>query len=232
MKNVYVEVTFSQYLDTVGMADGEVVYFGGTEGNEDIYEVMDLALDLLDMDYRQALDMFNAGGLISVAFIEEQVISYVTKEELDEYVLDETDLYDLPNLIDVLGEIELYEAILEFYGLDELLGSLGLYYGRAGYSPWTRYMALNDNPDYYNDLYTGDNFFDIVIYDDDGVVDSLGEVYLTNFKDLDGVLIQNFNIRPDDNHIYLIENDLTTYFKDQFNNQTKEKVAVTSYYFD
>lgn len=72
---------------------------------------------------------------------------------------------------------DLTEAFLDYLGLEAFT---------VGYSPWSLVVTYKGcNKEFYDDLYNGWNFYDLVSIDETGeVLDSIGAVYARNEKEL------------------------------------------------
>lgn len=83
--------------------------------------------------------------------------------------------------------INLTEAFLDFLGLETFT---------VGYSPWSLVVTYKGaNREFYEDLYNGWNFYDLVQVDQHGeLIDIIGGFYIRNEKELYDAVAGNFGL--------------------------------------
>lgn len=127
-------------------------------------------------------------------------------EEENEINLMDAINFDLPDFINNMfyyieceqnkkGE-ELTEAFISYLGLEAYT---------VGYSPWSLVVTYKDsNQEFYNDLYNGWNFYDLIEVDENGeLVDIIGGFYIRNDQELQQAVEENFGL----DSFKLIDND-------------------------
>lgn len=69
---------------------------------------------------------------------------------------------------------------------EKFINYLGLQTFTVGYSPWSRVVTFKEHdPEFYNDLWEGWNFYDVVAVDEQGeVIDAIGWIYARNDQEL------------------------------------------------
>ena len=69
---------------------------------------------------------------------------------------------------------------------DKFLDYLGLQTFTVGYSPWSRVVTFKgQDPEFYNDLWNGWNFYDVAAVDEQGdVIDAIGWIYARTDQEL------------------------------------------------
>ena len=136
-----------------------------------------------------------------------------TEDEAIEILADYSLIYGLYSV-----DLSPYFETAEHFGVKvDLMGylkSLNLAIGSVGYSPWGEYVCIASCEDnhFYNDLWNGYNFYDALVYDEDGdIIDSCCNFYLPDSKkDIDEVL---YTFGLDKESTYLVDNDASQYFK-------------------
>lgn len=88
---------------------------------------------------------------------------------------------------------------------EKFLNFLGLEAFTVGYSPWSLVVTYKGcNQEFYEDLYNGWNFYDLIMVDQHGeIVDAIGGFYIRNEKELYDAVAENFGIAE----FKLIDND-------------------------
>ena len=127
-------------------------------------------------------------------------------EEENEINLMDAINFDLPDFINNMfyyiecernkkGE-DLTEAFLDYLGLEAYT---------VGYSPWSLVVTYKgSNREFYEDLYNGWNFYDLVQVNQHGeFIDAIGGFYIRNEKELYDAVVGNFGI----DEFKLIDND-------------------------
>lgn len=145
-------------------------------------------------------------------------------------------LYDDGYLYEALDNIEEYYFIDEWeYVLNAILNKLGFKLVRfnADRSASCDAIApLDFCDDFIIDIGSGENFYTITQYDDNGViVDNLSECYIKNETDLKDYINEHFNNETD--HINIVDNDETYYLiKDQKTFKKFNKIIEELYIFE
>lgn len=82
---------------------------------------------------------------------------------------------------------DLTEAFLSYLGLEAVT---------VGYSPWSLVVTYKgSNRDFYEDLYNGWNFYDLIEVDEHGeLIDIIGGFYIRNEKELYDAVAGNFGL--------------------------------------
>lgn len=106
---------------------------------------------------------------------------------------------------------ELTGAFLDYLGLETFT---------AGYSPWSRVVTYKgSNQEFYEDLYNGWNFYDLIEVDQYGeLVDIIGGFYIRNDQELREAIRDHFGLEE----FKLIDNDEADAF-----NVTKAETITT-----
>lgn len=91
---------------------------------------------------------------------------------------------------------DLTEAFLSYLGLETFT---------VGYSPWSRAVTYKgSNQEFYDDLYQGWNFYDLIMVDQYGnTIDAIGGFYIRNDQELQQAVEENFGLEE----FKLIDND-------------------------
>ena len=94
---------------------------------------------------------------------------------------------------------------------EKFLDYLGLEAYTVGYSPWSLVVTCKgSNREFYEDLYNGYNFYDLVQVNQHGeLIDIIGGFYIRNEKELYDAVVGNFGI----DEFKLIDNDEADAFK-------------------
>lgn len=137
--------------------------------------------------------------LYNVCLVGNDPDDYETAEEFEEEneinLMDAIDCDTSAFINDMLYYIEceqnngidLTEAFLDFLGLETFT---------VGYSPWSLVVTYKGaNREFYEDLYNGWNFYDLVQVDQHGeLIDIIGGFYIRNEKELYDAVAGNFGL--------------------------------------
>ena len=138
--------------------------------------------------------------LYNVCIVGNVPDDYETTEEFEEEneinVMDAVDCDTSAFITDMLYYIEcernkkgedLTEAFLDYLGLQAFT---------VGYSPWSLVVTYKgSNREFYEDLYNGWNFYDLVQVDQHGeLIDSIGGFYIRNEKELYDAVADHFGL--------------------------------------
>lgn len=147
--------------------------------------------------------------LFNTCLVGNDPDDYETAEEFEEE--NEINLMDAINfdLSDFINNMFYYiecEQHIELGSLTEkFLSYLGLEAYTVGYSPWSLVVTYKgSNRDFYEDLYNGWNFYDLIQIDENGeLVDIIGGFYIRNDQELQQAVEENFGLTE----FKLIDND-------------------------
>ena len=134
-------------------------------------------------------------------FEEENEINLMDAVDCDTSAFINDMLYYIECERNKKGE-DLTEAFLDFLGLETFT---------VGYSPWSLVVTYKGrNQEFYEDLYQGYNFYDLVQVDQHGeLIDIIGGFYIRNEKELYDAVTENFGLEE----FKLIDNDEADAFK-------------------
>lgn len=134
-------------------------------------------------------------------FEEENEINLMDAVDCDTSAFINDMLYYIECERNKKGE-DLTEAFLDYLGLEAYT---------VGYSPWSLVVTYKgSNREFYEDLYQGYNFYDLVQVDQHGeLIDIIGGFYIRNEKELYDAVVGNFGI----DEFKLIDNDEADAFK-------------------
>ena len=185
INNNIVELKYSYYIDYLpeGVAYREEELIGSMEWRE-VREVLE---DL------NLLDKMNVDILYNIN--KNYIIDFLTEEIL--YYYDPDVLIEMDNIKKVIFEDLEQELIDAWYWeateeeKEQVFYSLGLQVGSAGYSNWATIIAYKDlNINYLKDLWDGNNFYDMQLYDNQGnMMESISELW---YPDLELEEIQSY----------------------------------------
>ena len=185
INNNIVELKYSTFVDYIpqGVVYREEELIGSMEWRE-VKEVLE---DL------SSLDKMNVNILYNIN--KDYIIDYLKEELLYHYDLDV--LIEMNNIKKVIFEDLEQELIDEWYyrateeEKEQVFYDLGLQVGSAGYSNWATIIAYKDlNINYLKDLWDGNNFYDMQLYDNQGnMMESISELW---YPDLELEEIQSY----------------------------------------
>ena len=185
INNNIVELKYSTFVDYIpqGVVYREEELIGSMEWRE-VKEVLE---DL------SSLDKMNVNILYNIN--KDYIIDYLKEELLYHYDLDV--LIEMNNIKKVIFEDLEQELIDEWYyrateeEKEQVFYDLGLQVGSAGYSNWATIIADKDlNINYLKDLWDGNNFYDMQLYDNQGnMMESISELW---YPDLELEEIQSY----------------------------------------
>ena len=146
--------------------------------------------------------------LYNVCLVGNDPDDYETAEEFEEEneinVMEAVDCDTSAFINDMLYYIEceqnngidLTEKFLDFLGLETFT---------VGYSPWSLVVTYKgSNREFYEDLYNGWNFYDLIMVDQYGnMIDAVGGFYIRNEKELYDVVADHFGLEE----FKLVDND-------------------------
>lgn len=125
---------------------------------------------------------------------------------------------------DEKDDFKTLQDFINWYGVTELLDDLlqtdddfevlceknNCKFGTVGYSQWSYFISWHDvDHSFIRDLYEGYNWYSITIIKDDDY-DSISGFYITDTKELDECIKDNFGIDEDD--YLLVDNEDAKYF--------------------
>lgn len=122
---------------------------------------------------------------------------------------------DFKTLQDFINYYSIYEILDDLIQDEKDIAMLcennNCNFGTVGYSPWSYYISWQDvGHDFIRDLYEGWNWYTVMLIENNDIGDSLGGCYITNEKELDECIKDNFGIDKDD--YLLVDNEETKYF--------------------
>ena len=152
--------------------------------------------------------------LYNVCLVGDDPDDFETAEEFADHIeinlMDAVDCDTSAFINDMLYYIEceqnkginLTEAFLDYLGLEAYT---------VGYSPWSLVVTYKDSDrEFYEDLYNGWNFYDLVQVDQHGeLIDIIGGFYIRNEKELYDAVADHFGL----DEFKLINNDEADAFK-------------------
>ena len=147
--------------------------------------------------------------LYNVCIVGNDPDDYETAEEFEEEneinVMDAVDCDTSAFITDMLYYIECERNKKGEDLTEKFLNYLGLEAFTVGYSPWSLVVTYKgSNQEFYEDLYNGWNFYDLVQVDQHGeLIDIIGGFYIRNEKELYDAVAGNFGLEE----FKLIDND-------------------------
>lgn len=176
----------------------------------DVDQVLQAIIDIHNIENDKKIDLDDI-VIALCKFYDIQVDDFISDYFDDDDFFETFEVDDLirsgytRELLDyVAGDIK------DLRDLDDFANTLGCMVGTVGYSPWCYFVAADYvKIDYIQDLFDGQNFYDLIQLDENNdVVDSVGWCYITDDNELELQVYEHFTL--DD--FWLIDNDAAKYF--------------------
>ena len=208
MKIIQLDYEMDLFYHMDSFLDYHVKYLGDRFLNIKIRDIFDTIRDLnKDFNNQELTD-------------EQIFLNYAKGNEeqfLKEFMLEFEPDVDYKNLKEVLDNNYIYELIdlfIDLYdgenNIIDLCKTNNCDFGTVGYSNWTYYITHKEiDVNFVSDLWEGRNWYILSLIQDNEVVESIGGMYITDLKELDKRVKENFGIEKDD--YFVVENDMGQY---------------------
>ena len=192
-----------QFADDLENYTDQAVFLGAIQtgsvfDNENIIKINDM-LEAYDRGTieKNILPFFESVGY-PIEALAELYNTCIVGSDPDDYpdseTFEENNIWNMKDAIDYncgefLTDVIYYIECEQNNGIDlteKFINYLGLQTFTVGYSPWSRVVTFKgQDPEFYNDLWSGWNFYDVAAVDKEGeVIDAIGWIYARTDQEL------------------------------------------------